>query len=68
MMTMITVLQIRYSGEDATVYLCKDERVAERIVREWFKGYDNLTLAELDEVLWEKDLGFFQISMQMIEE
>ena len=37
---MIIVLKIRHSGEDYEVFLCKTHEVAERLIREWFAGYN----------------------------
>ena len=33
----VIVLQIRFSGDDNTIYVCKTFEIAHRIIREWFK-------------------------------
>ena len=65
-MNKIITLQIRDSGEDYTVYLCKTYEIAERIIRDWFAEYctDNPSLEELEEYLFVKDIGYFEITEQ----
>jgi len=64
----ITTLQIRDSGEDYTVYLCKTHEIAERIIREWFSEYctDNPSLEELEDYLFDKDIGYWEISEEVV--
>tara|TARA_R110000851_G_scaffold67623_1_gene152644 strand:- start:187 stop:399 length:213 start_codon:yes stop_codon:yes gene_type:complete len=67
-MNKIITLQIRDSGEDYTVYLCKTYEIAERIIRDWFAEYctDNPSLEELEEYLFVKDIGYWEITEQEV--
>ena len=67
-MSKIITLQIRDSGEDYTVYLCKTYEIAERIIRDWFAEYctDNPSLEELEEYLFVKDIGYWEISEEEV--
>jgi len=67
-MDKIITLQIRYSGDDNIVYLCKTHAIAERIIRDWFSEYctDNPSLEELEDYLWEKDIGYWQITEEVV--
>ena len=67
-MNKIITLQIRDSGEDYTVYLCKTYEIAERIIRDWFAEYctDNPSLEELEEYLFTKDIGYWEISEEEV--
>jgi len=67
-MDKIITLQIRNSGDDYEVYLCKTHAIAERIIREFFDEYceDNPSLEELEDYLWEKDLGYWEITEQEV--
>ena len=67
-MSKIITLQIRDSGEDYTVYLCKTYEIAERIIRDWFAEYctDNPSTGELEEYLFVKDIGYWEITEQEV--
>ena len=67
-MSKIITLQIRDSGEDYTVYLCKTYEIAERIIRDWFAEYctDNPSLEELEDYLFDKDIGYWEISEEVV--
>ena len=67
-MNDIILLQIRYSGDDYIVYACKNHAVAERIIREWFAEYctDNPSLEELEDYLFDKDIGYWEITEQVV--
>ena len=81
-MNKITTLQIRNSGDDYEVYLCKDRAVAERIIREFFSEYNNEncieihvqqetgrkvpTIKELEDYLWDNDIGYLEITEQVV--
>ncbi len=64
----ITTLRIRNSGEDYEVYLCLTEKVAESIIRHWFTEYctDNPSLEELEDYLFDKDIGYWEISEEVV--
>ncbi len=65
----ITTLRIRYSnGDDYEVYLCKNHAIAERIIRHWFAEYctDNPSIGELEEYLFDKDIGYWEITEEII--
>jgi hypothetical protein len=81
-MDKIITLQIRYSGDDDIVYLCKTHEIAERIIREFFSEYNNEncieihvqqetgrkipTLEELTDYLYCWDFGYFEITEQVV--
>ena len=67
-MDKIITLQIRFSGDDYVVFLCKDRTVAERIIRKWFSEYctDNPSLDELEDYLFDKDLGYWEITEEVV--
>ena len=81
-MDKIITLQIRYSGDDNIAYLCKTHEIAERIIREWFSEYNNEdcieiptqqetgrktpTLEELEDYLFDNDIGYWEISEEVV--
>jgi len=67
-MDKIITLQIRESGDDYIVYLCKTHAIAHRIIREWFAEYctDNPSLEELEEYLFDKDIGYWEITEEVV--
>ena len=81
-MKPIITLQIRDSGEDYTVYLCKTYEIAEKIIRRWFKDYNNEdcieipiqqetgrktpTLEELQDYLFDHDIGYWEITEEVV--
>ena len=67
-MNKIIILQIRESGDDDTVYACKTHEIAHRIIREWFAEYctDNPSIDELEDYLWEKDIGYWEITEEVV--
>ena len=81
-MDKIITLQIRFSGDDYVVFLCKDRIIAERIIRQWFSEYDNEdcieipiqqetgrktpTLEELQDYLFDHDIGYWEITEEVI--
>ena len=81
-MDKIIVLQIRYSGDDDIVYLCKTHAIAHRIIREWFSEYNNEncieihvqqetgrkvpTIKELEDYLWDNDIGYWEITEEVV--
>ena len=67
-MDKIITLQIRYSGDDYIVYLCKTHEIAERIIRDWFAEYctDNPSLEELEDYLFDKDIGYWEIREEVV--
>ena len=64
----IKVLQIRFSGDDDTIYLCQTYEIAHRIIREWFAEYctDNPSLVELEDYLFDKDIGYWEITEEVV--
>ena len=64
----ITTLRIRNSGEDYEVYLCLTQEVAEGIIRHWFREYctDNPSLEELEDYLFNKDIGYWEITEEVV--
>ena len=66
----VIVLQIRFSGEHDTVYVCKTFEIAHRIIREWFEDsiedINHLGIGEIEEYLWEKDIGYWDISEEVV--
>ena len=68
-MDKIITLQIRWSnGDDYQVYLCKTHAIAERIIRHWFAEYctDNPSLEELEDYLFDKDIGYWEIAEEIV--
>ena len=81
-MNKIILLQIKYSGDDYIVYACKTHAIAERIIREWFSEYNNEdcieipiqqetgrkipTLEELQDYLFDNDIGYWEITEQVV--
>ena len=67
-MNKIVTLRIRNSGEDYEVYLCKTHAIAERIIREFFSEYctDNPSIGELGEYLFDKDIGYWEITEEVV--
>ena len=81
-MDKIIVLQIRYSGDDDIVYLCKTHAIAERIIRDWFSEYNNEdcieipiqqktgrkipTLDELQDYLFDNDIGYWYTKEEVV--
>tara|TARA_S200002703_G_scaffold88929_1_gene76783 strand:- start:58 stop:312 length:255 start_codon:yes stop_codon:yes gene_type:complete len=81
-MDRIITLQIRHSGDDNVVYLCKTHAIAERIIREWFSEYNNEncieihvqqetgrkvpTIKELEDYLWDNDIGYWEITEEVV--
>jgi len=68
-MNKIITLRIRWSnGDDYEVYLCKTHEIADRIIREWFAEYctDNPSIGELEEYLFVKDIGYWEISEEEV--
>ena len=78
----VIILQIRESGEDYTAYACKTFEIAHRIIREWFSDYNNEdcieipiqqetgrkvpTIKELEDYLWDNDIGYWEITEQVV--
>ena len=66
----IKVLQIRFSGDDNIIYLCQTYEIAHRIIRDWFKNHvediNHLGIGEIEEYLWEKDIGYWEISEEVV--
>ena len=69
-METITTLQIRDSGEDYTVYLCKTHKIAEKIIRRWFRGdvenIEDYDISDLENELFEKDIGYWEITEEVV--
>ena len=67
-MDKIILLQIRFSGDDYTVYACKTYDIAERIIREWFAEYctDNPSIEELEDYLFDKDIGYWEVTQEVV--
>ena len=65
----IKVLQIRFSGDDDTIYLCQTYEIAHRIIREWFKDsiedINHLSIGDLEEQLWG-NIGYWEITEQVV--
>ena len=66
----IKVLQIRFSGDDNTIYLCQTYEIAHRIIREWFKDsiedINTYGIGDLEEELWREDIGYWDISEEVV--
>ena len=65
----VIVLQIRFSGDDDTIYVCKTFEIAHRIIREWFKDciedINHLSISDLEEQLWG-NVGYWDISEEVV--
>ena len=73
----IILLQIRFSGDDFTVYACRTYEIAHRIIMDWFVNsvddinnyiIDDFTCNtdKLENHLWERDIGYWKITEQII--
>ena len=49
----VIVLQIRFSGNDNTIYVCKTFEIAHRIIREWFKD----SIEDINHLWHRRDRG-----------
>jgi len=69
-MDKIITLQIRFTGGENVVYLCQTYEIAHRIIREWFKDsveeINHLGIGEIEEYLWERDIGYWDISEEVV--
>ncbi len=69
-MNEIVLLQIRYSGDDYTVYACKNHAIAHRIIREWFEDsiedINSYDIDKLEDELWERDIGYWEITEEVV--
>ena len=65
----VIVLQIRFSGDDDTVYVCKTFEIAHRIIREWFKDstedINTYSIGDLEDELWG-NIGYWEITEQVV--
>ena len=65
----VIVLQIRFSGDDDTIYVCKTFEIAHRIIREWFKDsiedINHLSISDLEEQLWG-NVGYWEVTEEVV--
>ena len=65
----VIILQIRFSGDDDTIYACKTFEIAHRIIREWFKDHvkdiNTYGIGDLEEQLWG-NVGYWEITEQVV--
>ena len=66
----IIILQIRFSGDDDTVYACKTFEIAHRIIREWFQDeiedINTYGIGDLEDELWERDIGYWVVTQEVV--
>ena len=65
----VIVLQIRFSGDDDTIYVCKTFEIAHRIIKEWFKdSIENINtygIGDLEEILWGS-IGYWEVTEKVV--
>ena len=65
----VIVLQIRFSGDDDTIYVCKTFEIAHRIIREWFKDIvediNHLSISDLEEQLWG-NVAYWEVTEEVV--
>ena len=66
----VIVLQIRFSGDDNAIYVCKAFEIAHRIIREWFKDsiedINTYGIGDLEDELWERDIGYWEVTEEVV--
>ena len=66
----VIILQIRFSGDDDTIYACKTFEIAHRIIREWFEDrVDNINdydIDDLEDEMWDREIGYWEITEQVV--
>ena len=65
----VIVLQIRFSGDDNTIYVCKTFEIAHRIIKEWFKDsiedINTYGIGDLEEILWG-NVGYWEVTEEVV--
>ena len=65
----VIVLQIRFSGDDNTIYVCQTFEIAHRIIKEWFKDsiedINTYGIGDLEEILWG-NVGYWEVTEEVV--